>query len=177
MLTFSGYNLQNLTMKLVQYTALALFVGAIACSSSGGQEESNQASVAAEPEETEVVPAELTQAIEKGKTVYGQYCVACHQVDGNGVAGAFPPLTKSEWIEGDKTRLIGLVLNGMQGPITVKGEEYNNVMPPHGFLTDEDIAATLTYVRQAFGNDASEITTAEVAEVRASGEGEASGTN
>lgn len=163
-------------MKLVKFAALALLVGAIACSSSGGQESASQAP-STEPEEAEAVPAELTQAIEQGKTVYGQYCVACHQADGNGVAGAFPPLTKSEWIEGDKTRLIGLVLNGMQGPITVKGEEYNNVMPPHGFLSDEDIAATLTYVRQAFGNSASEITTAEVAEVRASAEGDATTTN
>ena len=167
-------------MKLLQIFALALFFGAIACSSSGGQqEEAQQTSSVAEPETAEV-PAELTQAIEQGKTVYGQYCVACHQADGKGVAGAFPPLIKTEWVEGEKEKLITLVLNGMQGPITVNGEEYNNVMPPHGFLSDEDIAATLTYVRQAFGNDASEITTAEVTEVRASaedGDTSATGTN
>lgn len=166
-------------MKLLQLATLALFLGAIACSSSGNQESATQAPTAAESvePEQEVVPAELTQTIEKGKTVYGQYCVACHQADGNGVAGAFPPLTQTEWVQGEKEKLIALVLNGMQGPITVKGQEYNNVMPPHNFLTDEDIAATLTYVRQAFGNDASEIKTAEVTEVRASAEAEAAGTN
>ncbi len=164
-------------MKLLQFAAAALFAGTIACSSSGSQEESDQASTAAEPEETTTVPAELTQAIEQGKTVYGQYCVACHQADGNGVTGAFPPLTQTEWVLGEKTKLITLVLNGIQGPITVKGEEYNNVMASHSFLTDEEIAATLTYVRQAFGNDASEVTTAEVAEVRANTEGDGPMTN
>ncbi len=140
--------------------------GTIACSSPGNQEGS--ASTTPSEPEPETTPAVQTQALEKGKTIYNQYCLACHQGDGNGVAGAFPPLTQTKWVAGDKATLISVILNGMQGEITVKGEVYNNAMPAHGFLSDEEIGAVLTYVRQSFGNDYSEITTEEVTEVRAS---------
>ena len=164
-------------MKFLKFVVSTLFLAVVvACSSSGGQENAD-AVASSEPVQQEPASAEMTQVMEKGKTVYGQYCIACHQADGKGVAGAFPPLTQTEWVEGDKTELISLVINGMQGPITVKGEQYNNVMPPHGFLSDEDIAAVLTYVRQSFGNNASEITIAEVVEVRASAEGTTTNTN
>ena len=152
-------------MNSLRLLILFLGVGTLAaCSSPGGQENTESVATA----ETESAPVVQTQALEKGKTIYSQYCLACHQGDGNGVAGAFPPLTQTEWVSGDKATLIGVILNGMQGEITVKGEVYNNVMPPHGFLSDEEIGAVLTYVRQSFGNDYSEITTEEVAEVRAS---------
>ena len=155
-------------MKLVKIAFGIFMIGAVwACSSSGSQEGAEQ-SVAAEPEETETMPVEMTQMEDPGKAVYGQYCVACHQTDGKGMSGVFPPLTQTKWIEGDKTELISVILNGLQGAITVNGEEYNNVMPSHGFLSDEDIAAVLTYVRQSFGNSAGEITTAEVTQVRGS---------
>lgn len=102
-----------------------------------------------------------------GAEIYTRYCATCHQADGNGIEGAFPPLTGTEWAGGDKGRLIRLVLYGMQGPIEVKGSTYNNVMTPHGFLTDEQVAAVLTYVRSSFDNDADEVFADEVARVRA----------
>lgn len=102
-----------------------------------------------------------------GESVYGKYCVTCHKEDGQGVPDAFPPLAGAEWVEGDPGRLIRLVLNGMQGPITVRGEQYNNVMTPHAFLTDEQIAAVLTYVRSSFGNDAPPVESSTVRAVRA----------
>lgn len=102
-----------------------------------------------------------------GKEVFDRYCALCHQPDGSGVRGAFPPLTNSEWVQADKGRLIRLVLNGMQGPITVHGEEYNNVMTPHDFLTDEQIADVLSWVRASFENDADAVLPDEVARVRA----------
>ncbi len=152
-------------MNTLKLLAVTLYVGSlIACSSSGEHEGAESADTS----EAESAPVVQTQALEKGKTIYSQYCLACHQGDGNGVAGAFPPLTQTEWVSGDKATLIGVILNGMQGEITVKGEVYNNAMPAHGFLSDEEIGAVLTYVRQSFGNDYSEITTEEVAEVRAS---------
>ncbi|MGB3850946.1 MAG: cytochrome c [Tunicatimonas sp.] len=151
-------------MNIFKSVALILGVGAIAaCSSSGGQETASTDTT--EPEST---PAVQTQSLEKGKTIYSQYCLACHQGDGNGVSGAFPPLTQTKWVAGDKETLISVVINGLQGSITVKGEEYNNAMAAHGFLSDEEIAAVLTYVRKSFGNDYEEITTEEVAQVRAS---------
>jgi mono/diheme cytochrome c family protein len=102
-----------------------------------------------------------------GGEIFVRYCATCHQPDGSGVEGAFPSLHQTEWTEGDKGRLIRLVLYGMQGPIEVNGAEYNNVMTPHGFLTDEQVAAVLTFVRSNFGNDAEAVTPDEVARVRA----------
>jgi mono/diheme cytochrome c family protein len=67
---------------------------------------------------------------------------------------------------GDKTRLVDIVLKGLRGTITVKGQQYNNLMPSHSFLSDEDLAQVLTYTRQNFGNKSSDITSAEVAAVR-----------
>ncbi|MEO0471375.1 MAG: cytochrome c [Bacteroidota bacterium] len=103
----------------------------------------------------------------QGKKVYNTYCFACHMQDGNGVPGLNPPLIGTDWVLGDKERLIGVVLNGMSEPIEIDGELYSNVMNPHAFLSDADIAAVLTYVRSAWGNDAGPLTAAEVASVRA----------
>jgi len=102
-----------------------------------------------------------------GAEIYTRYCATCHQGDGNGIENAFPPIRETEWANGDKGRLIRLVLYGMQGPIEVKGQSYNNVMTPHAFLTDEQVAAVLTYVRTNFGNDSDAVLADEVARVRA----------
>ena len=101
-----------------------------------------------------------------GQTTYWTYCSTCHQEDGRGASGRFPPLAGADWVTGAKNRLIGVVLNGLQGPIDVGGVPYQGVMPQHGFLSDEDIAEVLTYIRQDFGNDASEVTVADVQAVR-----------
>ena len=102
----------------------------------------------------------------QGKSVYNKYCLVCHQTQGEGVPGLYPPITETEWVSGDKERLISIVLEGQEGPIEVKGETYNNVMPSQNFLSDQEVAAVLTYIRQNFGNDASKITAEEVADVR-----------
>jgi mono/diheme cytochrome c family protein len=116
-------------------------------------------------------PDEVADNLEKGMAVGGEkiyktYCVACHLNDGKGDGGRFPPLDSSEYVLGDKIRLINILLNGMQQQITVKGKQYNNVMPRHSFLSDKDLASVLVYVRQNFGNAASEITPEEVADQR-----------
>lgn len=102
----------------------------------------------------------------KGETLYYSYCGICHQSNGKGASGRYPPLAGADWVTGDKERLIGIVLNGLEGPIDVNGETYNNVMPQHSFLSDEDIASVLTYIRQNFGNEAEAVTPTEVAKVR-----------
>jgi len=112
------------------------------------------------------VPATAT-----GQEIYTQYCAQCHQADGNGIERAFPPLRGTDWVNGDKGRLIRLVLYGMSGPIEVNGERYNNAMTPHGFLSDEQVAAVLTFVRSSFENTADAVTADEVTRVRMS-EGE-----
>ena len=108
-----------------------------------------------------ITPAQL------GKRVYANVCQTCHQPNGLGVPGVYPPLAGSEWVAGSEERLILIVLHGLNGPITVSGKEYNNAMAAlGGSLKDDQIANVLTYVRQEWGNSASEVTAATVARVR-----------
>lgn len=102
-----------------------------------------------------------------GQRTYKRVCITCHQADGRGISGVYPTLHRTRWTLGDRGRLIRLVLHGMEGPVEVKGQPYNQLMPPlGGQLSDEEVAAVLTFVRQHFGNDVSAITPAEVAAVR-----------
>ena len=112
------------------------------------------------------------QLAQLGKPVYDTKCAQCHQPNGQGITGSFPPLTQTEWVTGDKGRLVRLLLNGMMGPLDVNGQAYNSAMPPHSILNDDQIAAVLTYVRQNFGNSAEAINANEVASVRAANQKE-----
>ena len=109
----------------------------------------------------------IAASIAKGKDVYMQTCVTCHQVDGGGVQNMNPPLIKTTYVLGDKTKLITIVLNGFNEKVEIEGNTYTNVMPSHDFLKDQDIANVLTYVRNSFGNKASAVTAIEVKKVRA----------
>ena len=100
-----------------------------------------------------------------GQATYVKNCGTCHQMDGAGVPGLYPPLA-SDWVTGDEKRLIGVILNGQQGEIMVNGEKWNGAMPAFGYLKDEEVAALLTYIRQNFGNQASAITAQQVAAAR-----------
>ncbi|WP_084523707.1 c-type cytochrome [Adhaeribacter aquaticus] len=102
-----------------------------------------------------------------GAQLFNNNCGACHQTNGQG-NDRFPPLNESEWVNGDKTRLISIVLKGLEGEIKVKGKSYNNVMPKLDHINNENIAKILTYVRQNFGNKANAITANEVDVVRRS---------
>lgn len=102
-----------------------------------------------------------------GKKVFDTTCIACHQANGLGVPGQYPPLVGSEWALGSEERAIRIVLHGLNGPITVEGKEYNNVMAPlGGALKDEQIANALSYVRASWGNAAPEVQPGTVAKVR-----------
>ncbi|WP_240534765.1 c-type cytochrome [Pedobacter aquae] len=113
------------------------------------------------------VAAGMQNAINNGKAVYTQYCAVCHQADGLGVPGLNPPLSKTVYVLGDQTRLINIVLKGLSEGVEIDGETYSNVMPAMGFLTDQQVADVLTYVRNSFQNKASAITAAQVKVVRA----------
>jgi mono/diheme cytochrome c family protein len=102
-----------------------------------------------------------------GKRVYDTTCIACHQANGLGVPGQYPPLVASEWVTGSEERIIRIVLHGLNGPITVDGKEYNNVMAPLGSLKDDQIANVISYVRASWGNTAPEVSPETVAKVRA----------
>jgi glucose/arabinose dehydrogenase/mono/diheme cytochrome c family protein len=107
----------------------------------------------------------LSASIAEGKKVYTQYCVSCHQPDGGGVPNMNPPLTKTSWVLGNKSRLISVVLNGLSRQ-KIDGETYTNVMPGYNFLNDKQVADLLTFVRNSFGNKASAVTHAEVKATR-----------
>lgn len=94
----------------------------------------------------------VESSLGEGAQLYTQYCASCHQPGGGGVPGEFPPLSGVNWVAGDKGRLIRAVLHGMQGPININGELYDEIMPAHDFLDDEELAVLLTYLRKMFGS-------------------------
>ena len=98
--------------------------------------------------------------------LYQTNCAACHQTSGQGLPGQFPPLAGSSWVTEDAETPVRIVLLGLQGPIEVQGTTYNGVMPSQAHLDDEQIAIVLTWVRQQWGNDASEIDEALVSTLR-----------
>lgn len=112
----------------------------------------------------------LAERIQFGKNVFTQNCMACHQAEGQGVPGAFPPLAKSDYLMQDKTRAISVLLHGLSGKVKVNGKEYNGVMPALE-LNNEQVANVLTYVRNSWGNKGDAITPEDVQLVRSSGKG------
>ena len=108
----------------------------------------------------------------RGAEIYARdgHCSTCHQPDGLGLtAGGFPPLAESPWVTEDEDRLIKLTLNGLIGPMEVKGKSYPGLVPMTpfgGMLSDAEIADVLTYVRNSFGNQAPPTTARKVEEVR-----------
>jgi len=102
-----------------------------------------------------------------GSDVFAQNCAACHGRDGRGVPGTFPPLSGSEWVAANASTPIRIVLHGLQGHIQVEGRGFNGVMPAFGArLSDQELAAVLSYVRSAWGNGAAAVQPSSIAEVR-----------
>ncbi len=113
-------------------------------------------------------PAEA-ERMEAGKQYFLERCAICHRADGMGIASLGPPLVESEWVTGPSEPLIRIILHGLQGPITVKGEEWNGVMPGHNTIPDftDDVASgLLTYLGRAWGHTGRIIQPAFVKEVR-----------
>lgn len=103
-----------------------------------------------------------------GKQLYANACVACHQASGQGLPGVFPPLADSEWVKGQPKVLAQLVLHGINGPITVKGQQYQGAMPAFAEqFSDAELAAVLSFIRHEWGNEVDAITPEFVAEARA----------
>lgn len=104
-----------------------------------------------------------------GKQYYALYCEVCHQGNGRGLAGQFPPLAGSEWVQGEgPNRVVRIVLNAVAGPIDVSGTHFDSTaMPPwKPTLSDEQIASILTYVRTEWGNKSAPVTPAQVKKIR-----------
>jgi mono/diheme cytochrome c family protein len=123
------------------------------------------------PIESDLKGADL-ELFTKGKAIYERegFCVTCHQADGRGVAASdFPALAGTPWVVSSEERLIKLTLKGLQGPMEVLGKRYPGEVPMtpfEGLLSDEEMAAVLTFVRNSFGNQAPAISPDKVKEVR-----------
>ncbi|MEM9984912.1 MAG: cytochrome c [Bacteroidota bacterium] len=146
----------------------------LACNEeSQGRAEANKVAEPTElsPESTETDAAQAVAVVApeimaQGEAVYLKNCLACHQKGGGGVPHLNPPLVGTDWVTGDKTRLIGVVLNGLNEEIEVDGEYYQNVMASFAHLSDEELAAVLTYIRNSWGNEAEPVSPEEVARER-----------
>ncbi len=114
----------------------------------------------------EVASRTLEERIEAGKKLYATHCSACHQPEGQGLAGAFPPLAGSDYLAEGPAPAIKAVIAGLSGPITVNGVEYNSVMPALAYLSDSDVADVVTFVINSWGNPGGEVNAAEVAAAR-----------
>jgi putative membrane-bound dehydrogenase-like protein len=111
------------------------------------------------------------KAPSRGQQIYEMACLPCHQPEGKGLPGVYPPLAGSEWVRGDSSRLIKILLHGLNGPVTVAGQSFGVrsdaiAMPSLGGLTDEQISDVLTYVRNDFGENAGNVSADDVKRMR-----------
>jgi mono/diheme cytochrome c family protein len=111
--------------------------------------------------------AAVSDPVEAGRAVYEKNCTSCHQANGQGLPGVFPPLVGSEWVTGEPETVVRILLLGLQGPVQVAGTTYNGAMPAWAdVLRDEEIAAVATYIRQLDANDAPAVPVAMVTALR-----------
>jgi mono/diheme cytochrome c family protein len=108
---------------------------------------------------------DLKASITRGKEIYAIQCMSCHQENGEGIEGAFPPLAKSDYLMADKKRSVTQVLKGLTGEIKVNGKTYNGDMPALD-LTDEEVSDVLNYVRNSWGNKGDAVKPTDVKALR-----------
>ncbi|MFM2288864.1 MAG: copa copper-resistance transrane precursor, cupredoxin domain, partial [Pseudomonadota bacterium] len=101
---------------------------------------------------TEKGTLSLDQQVKAGEALFAGTCSVCHQANGQGIEGVFPPLAGSDLLAATPRRAIHIALNGLTGPVKVNGKAYNSVMPPMSQLNDDELANILTYVTHAWGN-------------------------
>lgn len=101
----------------------------------------------------ELDPREM---VDRGRRLY-VHCMSCHQSNGLGLPPLYPPLDGSPYVTGDPHRLARILMHGLEGPIEVLGERYDQAMPAAPISGDVDLAAVMTYIRQAWGNDSNPV--------------------
>lgn len=119
---------------------------------------------------TEKLAGSKAERIQMGENVYKHLCQACHQPDGKGMKGVFPPVAKSDYFANDPNKAISAIVHGLSGKITVNGEVYNSAMPAQA-LSDEEVANVVTYLLNNFGNKGGEVTPEQAKKVRATPNG------
>lgn len=152
-------------------TSLVLTLLVISCGNSEKKQttttKTEHTKVASSHEDTSSNATEnpLEAKMASGRAIYNRTCVACHQANGQGIPNAFPPLAKSDYLNDDVNRSIEIVLKGKTGEITVNGVKYNSVMTKQDISASE-VADVLTYVYNSWGNNNTEVTTAQVNEIK-----------
>lgn len=102
-----------------------------------------------------------------GASVYAANCASCHQSNGQGIGGAFPPLANNPTVSGNPTAVIAIVKNGLTGRISVNGQTYSGIMPPWGkTLSDDQVASVISYIRSSWGNRAPGVSVAQVQAIK-----------
>lgn len=156
--------IRHLRAVAVGTSSLAVILTLAGCGGGGENQPASETAAASPP----VTAA--TGGGSAGEQLY-QRCVTCHQANGEGLPNTFPPLAGSEFANAANPAVpIRILIRGIQGPLTVKGVQYNGVMPPYGVgidMSDQEVADVLTYVRSSWGNNASAITPQQVAAERA----------
>ncbi|KAF1716234.1 nitrite reductase, copper-containing [Pseudoxanthomonas yeongjuensis] len=132
----------------------------------GNRAQPNMAAVTTAAKSAHAGELTVDEQVAAGKELFNGTCATCHQPNGEGMPGVFPPLAKSDYIAADRKRLTSVMLHGLQGPVTVNGKEYNSIMPPMSQLTDDEVAQLATYVLNSWGNPGGHVTKAEAAEAR-----------
>jgi mono/diheme cytochrome c family protein len=145
-----------------------LLVLSLALATQGLSEEKSQAPAAPVTKDTTArTPQAFQPNPQHGLRLYQRHCQFCHQSMGEGLGVVFPPLARSEWVQGDPSLAIKVLLKGMFGKVKVKGAIYIGAMPPlEEQLNDQQIAEVLSYVRRSWGNKETTVTPSMVARVR-----------
>jgi mono/diheme cytochrome c family protein len=140
------------------YAACALILTIAGCAKSG-----HATSVASASAAVAKNPASASD----GGAIYIANCSSCHQTDGKGVPGAFPPLAGNPVVTGNPVAVIAIVKNGLEGRVAVNGEAYSGIMPRwQGLLSDEQLADVITYIRSSWKNQASGVSISDVQSVK-----------
>jgi mono/diheme cytochrome c family protein len=132
----------------------------VACKSDNKEKDTEEESYVIPSSEKSSEKSPLTESIKRGKEVYSDLCVTCHLPTGKGIAGTYPPLDGSNWLTEKREESIRGVKYGMQGPIEVNGEKYDNIMTPMG-LSDKEVADAMNYVMNSWSNKNEKMVTEE----------------
>ncbi len=150
--------------------ATAMMISVSACGQNTDQAVSqkpvNKVDPALAVHAAEAATVSLEDRIANGAKLYSTNCSACHQAEGQGLKGAFPPLAESDYLAQGSAAAVSAVINGLSGPVTVNGVDYNSVMPALAYLSDSDVADVVTFVMNSWGNPGGEVNSAEVAAAR-----------
>jgi len=134
----------------------------------GDRAQPNMQAVATAAASEKVGELTVEEQIKAGQALFAGTCSTCHQPNGEGLEGVFPPLAGSSYIKADPKAVPRVMLHGLQGPVNVNGKDYNSVMPPMTQLTDDEVANIATYVLNSWGNPGGKVTNAEAAQIRQS---------